>query len=147
MKFHSYEIYLLRQSMYNVSIENSNFKNIRKEGKEIPALAVGSCKNLNPPPFVWHSIRYLVFSCGIHLHTWCQTIADNFHNTASVSCKTLFHVWLKDTFSGFCMFLLWLPVCWPHLCQSLYITWYPMKYDVRCYISHIIFPWVFLVNW
>ena len=52
MKFHSYEIYLLRQSMYNDSIENSNFKNIRKEGKEIPALAVGSCKNLNPPPFV-----------------------------------------------------------------------------------------------
>ena len=94
--------------------------------------------------FIWNILVvktvsiFKTFSCGIYLCTSCQKFTRNYRETAWVSCKTLFHAWLRDTFSGFCMFLLWLTVCWPHLCESLY-KYYMISNEVWCqmHVRHI----------
>ena len=110
------------------ALKNQIWKILGKKGKEIPALPVVSCKISNPAPSVWHSIRFLVFSSEIHL-TWCQQLLT--------SCSTfgkgiLFQV-------SVCFYNGFQFVDHTYIRHCINITWYPMKYDVRCYISHIIF--------
>ena len=115
-------------------LEAQIWKILGKKGKEIPTLPVDSGKISNP--LVSYSIRFLVFFlCNSFPHLMSNNWSQVSQNCLSfmqnvVSCL------VKGYFSGFCMFLLGLLVCWPHFCKSLYKYCMISFNEVWCKMLH-----------